>query len=165
MTEPFTQWVIEDSFANERPAFELAGAQMVEDVEPFELMKLRMLNGSHSTMAYLGYLSGYQLVSEAIADPAIRSLVHGLMTEEAIPTLPMDKGELGSYRDQLIARFANPALKHRTPWMARKNCRNACSAPSATASPQARAIPASRWESQRGCATSPASMNRASRST
>ncbi len=114
MTEPFTQWVIEDRFANGRPAFEQAGAQLVDDVEPFELMKLRMLNGSHSTMAYLGYLSGYQFVNEAIADPAIRQLVHGLMTEEAMPTLPMDRAELGRYRDQLLARFANPALKHRT---------------------------------------------------
>ena len=114
MTEPFTQWVIEDHFASGRPAFELAGAQLVEDVEPFELMKLRMLNGSHSTTAYLGYLSGYQYVSEAVADPAIRTLIHGLMTEEAMPTLPMDQTELGRYRDQLLARFANPALKHRT---------------------------------------------------
>ena len=114
MTEPFSQWVIEDSFASGRPAFELAGAQLVEDVEPFELMKLRMLNGSHSTMAYLGYLAGYQYVNEAIADPAIRTLIHGLMTEEAMPTLPMDKAELGRYRDQLLDRFANPALKHRT---------------------------------------------------
>jgi fructuronate reductase len=114
MTEPFTQWVIEDNFASGRPAFELVGAQMVEDVEPFELMKLRMLNGSHSTMAYLGYLAGYQYVNEAIADPAIHALIHGLMTEEAMPTLPMDKSELAAYRDQLLARFANPALKHRT---------------------------------------------------
>ena len=114
MTEPFTQWVIEEAFASGRPAFELAGAQMTEDVEPFELMKLRMLNGSHSTMAYLGYLSGYQYVNEAIANPAIRTLIHGLMTEEAMPTLPMDKAELGRYRDQLLDRFANPALKHRT---------------------------------------------------
>ncbi len=114
MTEPFTQWVIEDSFASGRPAFELAGAQMVDDVEPFELMKLRMLNGSHSTMAYLGYLAGYQYVNEAIADPAIRTLIHELMTEEAMPTLPMDQAELGRYRDQLLARFANPALRHRT---------------------------------------------------
>lgn len=114
MTEPFTQWVIEDNFASGRPAFELAGAQLVEDVEPFELMKLRMLNGSHSTMAYLGYLSGYQYVNEAIADPAIRTLIHDLMTQEAMPTLPMDKTELGRYRDQLLARFANPALRHRT---------------------------------------------------
>lgn len=114
MTEPFTQWVIEDDFASGRPAFELADAQMVEEVEPFELMKLRMLNGSHSTMAYLGYLAGYQYVNEAIADPAIRTLIHGLMTEEAMPTLPMDQAELGRYRDQLLTRFANPALKHRT---------------------------------------------------
>ncbi|RYE09840.1 MAG: mannitol dehydrogenase family protein [Hyphomicrobiales bacterium] len=114
MTEPFTQWVIEDHFANGRPAFELAGAQLVDDVEPFELMKLRMLNGSHSTIAYLGYLSGYQFVNEAIADPAIHKLVHALMTDEAMPTLPMAREELGRYRDQLLARFANPALKHRT---------------------------------------------------
>jgi fructuronate reductase len=114
MTEPFTQWVIEDHFASGRPAFELAGAQMVEDVEPFELMKLRMLNGSHSTMAYVGYLSGYQYVNEAIADPAIHGVIHGLMTDEAMPTLPMDRAELGRYRNQLLARFANPALKHRT---------------------------------------------------
>lgn len=114
MTEPFTQWVIEDRFASGRPAFELAGAQLVDDVEPFELMKLRMLNGSHSTMAYLGYLSGYHYVSEAIADPAIRTLIHDLMTGEAMPTLPMDQAELGRYRDQLLARFANPALRHRT---------------------------------------------------
>jgi fructuronate reductase len=114
MTEPFTQWVIEDNFASGRPAFELAGAQLVDDVEPFELMKLRMLNGSHSTMAYLGYLAGYQYVNEAVDDPAIHKLIRGLMTEEAMPTLPMDKAELGRYRDQLLARFANPALKHRT---------------------------------------------------
>ncbi len=114
MTEPFTQWVIEDRFPSGRPAFELAGAQMVEDVEPFELMKLRMLNGSHSTMAYLGYLAGYQYVNEAIADPAIHALIHGLMTAEAMPTLPMDKTDLARYRDELLARFANPALKHRT---------------------------------------------------
>jgi fructuronate reductase len=114
MTEPFTQWVIEDRFPAGRPPFELAGAQLVEDVEPFELMKLRMLNGSHSTMAYLGYLAGYQYVNEAIADPAFHQLVHGLMTEEAIPTLPMSRETLEVYRDQLLARFANPALKHRT---------------------------------------------------
>ncbi len=114
MTEPFTQWVIEDDFPAGRPPFETVGAQLVEDVEPFELMKLRMLNGSHSTMAYLGYLSGYQYVNEAIADPEIHKLIHGLMTEEAMPTLPMPRPTLEAYRDQLLARFANPALKHRT---------------------------------------------------
>lgn len=114
MTEPFTQWVIEDHFAADRPRFEDAGAEMVADVKPFERMKLRMLNGSHSTLAYLGYLSGYEYVSDAIADPHFRKLIHGLMTEEVMPTLPMDARTLGSYRDALIDRFANPALKHRT---------------------------------------------------
>ncbi len=114
MTEPFTQWVIEDDFPAGRPPFETVGAELVEDVEPFELMKLRMLNGSHSTMAYLGYLSGYQYVSEAIADPAIHKLIHGLMTDEVMATLPMPRATLEAYRDQLLARFANPALKHRT---------------------------------------------------
>ena len=78
MTESFSQWVIEDRFSAGRPPFETAGAQLVPDVRPFELMKLRMLNGSHSTIAYLGYLAGYESVSQAIADfgvqdPRIRS--------------------------------------------------------------------------------------------
>ena len=114
MTEPFTQWVIEDNFSAGRPAFEKAGAQLADDVEPFELMKLRMLNGSHSTMSYLGYLAGHHYVADAVGDPAIRQLIHGLMTEEVMPTLPMDRADLERYRDDLLARFANPALKHRT---------------------------------------------------
>lgn len=114
MTEPFTQWVIEDTFWNGRPKFETVGATMARDVEAFELMKLRMLNGSHSTMSYLGYLGGKTHVSEAIADPGLRALIHGLMTEEVMPTLPMPRAELEAYRDALLARFANPALRHRT---------------------------------------------------
>jgi len=114
MTEPFTQWVIEDHFPQGRPAFETVGAQLVEEVEAFELMKLRMLNGSHSTMSYIGYLGGCQFVSEAVADQGIRQLIYGLMTSEVMPTLPMDRSDLEAYRDALLARFANPALKHRT---------------------------------------------------
>ena len=114
MTEPFTQWVIEDDFVGGRPPFEDAGAEIVADVEPYELMKLRMLNGSHSSLAYLGYLAGHQHVSDAVGDPAIRRLIHGLMTEEVMPTLPMSRAELEAYRDRLLERFANPALKHRT---------------------------------------------------
>ncbi|HHY48640.1 MAG TPA: mannitol dehydrogenase family protein, partial [Alphaproteobacteria bacterium] len=114
VTEPFTQWVIEDRFANGRPPFETVGAQLVDEVEPFELMKLRMLNGSHSTMAYLGYLAGHEYVADAVGDPAFRRLIHGLMTEEVMPTLPMPRAELERYRDDLLARFANPALRHRT---------------------------------------------------
>jgi fructuronate reductase len=114
MTEPFTQWVIEDHFPQGRPPFEKAGAQLVEDVEPFERMKLRMLNGSHSTMAYLGYLAGYEFISDVMGDEDFVQLVHGLMTEEAMPTLDMPGVDLGAYRDQLLERFRNPALKHRT---------------------------------------------------
>jgi fructuronate reductase len=114
VTEPFTQWVIEDHFANGRPPFESVGAQLVNEVGHYELMKLRMLNGSHSTLAYLGYLAGHQYVADAVGDAAIRKLIHGLMTEEVIPTLPMPRADLLQYRDALLARFANPALKHRT---------------------------------------------------
>jgi fructuronate reductase len=114
MTEPFTQWVIEDHFPSGRPAFEKVGAQLVKDVEPFEHMKLRMLNGSHSTMAYLGYLGGYEYIAEVMGDEAYVKLVHGLMTQEAMPTLDMPGVDLGAYRDQLLERFRNPALKHRT---------------------------------------------------
>ena len=114
VTEPFTQWVIEDDFPQGRPAFEAVGAELVTDVEPYELMKLRMLNGSHSTLAYLGYLAGHQYVADAIADPAIRRLVHRLMSEEVMPTLPMPRADLEAYRDRLLERFANPALQHRT---------------------------------------------------
>ncbi len=114
MTEPFTQWVIEDHFPLGRPPFETVGAQVVKDVEPFERMKLRMLNGSHSTLSYLGYLAGHQYVSDAMGDPAFVKLIHNLMTEEAIPTLDMPGVDLAGYRDQLLERFRNPALQHRT---------------------------------------------------
>lgn len=114
MTEPFTQWVIEDDFPAGRPPFEKAGAQLVADVEPFERMKLRMLNGSHSTMAYLGYLAGYDYISDVMGDDDFVRLIHGLMTEEVMPTLDMPGVDLGAYRDQLLERFRNPALKHRT---------------------------------------------------
>ncbi len=114
MTEPFTQWVIENNFPGGRPAFERAGAQLVADVEPFEHMKLRMLNGSHSTMAYAGYLGGYEYIADVMGDPAYVRLVQGLMTEEVMPTLDMPGTDLGAYRDQLLERFRNPALKHRT---------------------------------------------------
>ena len=114
VTEPFSQWVVEDRFPSGRPALELAGVQLVSDVRPFELMKLRMLNGSHSTIAYLGYLGGYEHVNEAIADPAIHTLIYELMTNEVMSTLPGHFCDLGAYRDALLERFRNPALQHRT---------------------------------------------------
>lgn len=114
MTEPFTQWVIEDRFSAGRPSLEAAGAEFVGDVRPFELMKLRMLNGSHSSLAYLGYLAGYEYVDKAMDDPAFATFIHELMTEEVMSTLPGNMGNLPGYRDALLERFRNPALKHRT---------------------------------------------------
>ncbi|GHA31598.1 mannitol dehydrogenase [Devosia pacifica] len=114
MTEPFTQWVIEDTFCDGRPPFESVGVQVVEDVEPYELMKLRMLNGAHSTLAYLGYLAGHEHVSDAMADPAFRMMISGMQTGEIVPTLPSLDVDFYAYRDELLARFENPALKHRT---------------------------------------------------
>jgi fructuronate reductase len=115
MTEPFSQWVIEDHFTLGRPDWASAGAEFVADVKPYELMKLRLLNGSHSTIAYLGYLMGRGTVSEAMAVPALKQLVTGLMDEEITPTLPTLSGlDVGRYKRSLVERFENPALKHRT---------------------------------------------------
>jgi fructuronate reductase len=115
MTEPFTQWVIEDHFCAGRPRLEDSGAELVSDVAPYELMKLRLLNGSHSTLAYLGYLAGYETVSQVMGDAAFARLVQDLMAEEVTPTLQVPPGaDLAGYRRSLLVRFANPALKHRT---------------------------------------------------
>ncbi len=114
LTEPFCQWVIEDNFPVGRPPFEQAGAQMVADVEPFERMKLRMLNGTHSTLAYLGYLAGFKTVSDVVSNRGMLDFLHALMSEEIIPTLDMPGTDLLAYRDALLARFANPSLKHAT---------------------------------------------------
>lgn len=111
-TEAFSQWVIEDRFAGPRPDFAAVGVQMVDDVAPYELAKLRMLNGSHSTLAYLGTLAGLTYVHEAVAQPDLAALVRHLMLVEAAPTLPAGP-DPEPYADALMARFANPALRHR----------------------------------------------------
>lgn len=113
LTEPFSQWVIEDDFAAGRPDLASVGAQLVADVEPFETMKLRMLNGSHSALAHLGQLAGHGLVSEAVGDAALRPFLTRLMTDEVMPTLTVEAEALPGYRDALLERFANPALRHR----------------------------------------------------
>ncbi len=114
MTEPFSQWVIEDKFANGRPSWDNVGAELVEDVRPYETAKLRMLNGAHSMLAYVGLAHGHTYVHEAVADPAIRPLAERLMREEAAPTIAAAPGQdLSAYADDLLKRFANPALQHR----------------------------------------------------
>ncbi len=113
-TEPFSQWVVEDCFNGPRPGWEEQGAELVGDVAPYETAKLRMLNGAHSALAYLGLSRGLNLVSEAIADPQIGPLVGRLMRDEAAPSFnPAPNQDLSGYADQLEARFANPALPHR----------------------------------------------------
>jgi fructuronate reductase len=114
ITEPFTQWVIEDHFVGKRPCWDVGGAQFTKDVAPFETAKLRMLNGAHSALAYIGLQKGLEYVHQAIADPHILALVHTLMRDEAANSLQPAAGQnLASYADALIARFANPALNHR----------------------------------------------------
>lgn len=112
--EPFIQWVIEDNFVAGRPEWEIAGVQMVQDVLPWEQMKLRMLNGSHSFLAYLGYLAGFAHVSDCMRDDAFREAARRLMLDEQAPTLRITDVDLTAYADSLIDRFANPALQHRT---------------------------------------------------
>lgn len=118
MTEPFRQWVVEDNFPAGRPAWEKFGVTMVGDVGPFEDMKLRLLNGAHSGIAYLGLLSGHATVDRAFADPAIRQFVDALWGE-AISTLPEDAGlDTSTYTAELAERFSNTALAHRTAQIA-----------------------------------------------
>ena len=113
--EPFRQWVIEDNFVNGRPDWDKVGAQFVADVVPFEMMKLRMLNGSHSFLAYLGYLGGYETIADTMTNPAYRKAAFALMMQEQAPTLSMPEGtDLNAYATLLIERFSNPSLRHRT---------------------------------------------------
>lgn len=114
MTEKFSQWVIEDRFAAGRPGWEAGGAVFVENVEPFEKMKLRLLNGSHSAMAYLGYVSGYRYVHQVIAVPAIRRLIQTMMDREITPTLDVPDFDIEAYKEEILRRFANRSLNHET---------------------------------------------------
>lgn len=112
--EPFRQWAVEDVFAAGRPRWDAVGAQMVSEVAPFEFMKLRMLNGAHSSLAYLGYLAGHETVAAASGDPVFARFLQGLWAE-IIPTVPAPQGvNLKAYAADLLARFQNPAIRHRT---------------------------------------------------
>ncbi|WP_397578914.1 mannitol dehydrogenase family protein [Sphingorhabdus sp.] len=114
VTEPFSQWVIEDNFAGPRPAWEKHGALMTSNVHAYEEAKLRLLNGAHSALAYLGLKRGHEFVHQAIADPELARLANILMRDEAATSLePAPGQDLNAYADALIARFQNPALNHR----------------------------------------------------
>jgi mannitol 2-dehydrogenase len=110
--EPYTQWVLEDAFSAGRPPYEQVGVQVVDHVEPYELMKLRLLNGSHQAMAYFGYLCGYRLVHEAAQDPLFQAFMLGYMDVEATPTLaPVPGVDLRGYKYTLLERFSNPQVR------------------------------------------------------
>jgi fructuronate reductase len=116
VAEPFLAWAVEDRFAAGRPDWSVGGAQFVERAEPFEKLKLRMLNGAHSAIAYLGVLAGWATVDAAMAQPALARFVDTLLRDEVAPTLRASLAgfDLDAYRAQLLLRFANPALAHRT---------------------------------------------------
>ena len=113
--EEFFQWVIEDKFSSARPKFELAGIQMVSKVELHEKMKLRCLNGTHSALAYLGYLAGCNTIAECVSDDSMLNYTQYLWEREITPTLETPEGEnLNDYCSKLLDRYQNPAIEHRT---------------------------------------------------
>ncbi len=118
--EPFRQWVVEDDFVpaygeEARPDLAAAGAELVANVTPYEHMKLRMLNGTHSSLAYLGYLAGHETIAETVADPVLATFVKRLWRDEIIPSFtPPDGVDIHGYADALFSRFANPGIRHRT---------------------------------------------------
>jgi len=119
VAEPFRQWVVEDSFAAGRPAWHDAGAILTDDVSAYEVLKLRLLNGAHSALAYLGALAGHEFIWQAVADPALNAVVRRLMAEDAAPTAASPDGVAADrYRELVLERFANPALGHRTAQVA-----------------------------------------------
>lgn len=113
-TEPFTQWVIEDDFRSGRPVWEAAGALFVDNVAPYEQMKLRLLNGTHSLLAYAGFLAGHETISEAVRDPGLRALAERQMAAAAATLPPVPGIDLPDYCAQLLSRFANRSIRHLT---------------------------------------------------
>jgi mannitol 2-dehydrogenase len=112
LTESFVQWIVEDDFPAGRPSFEQVGVQMVHDVRPYELMKLRLLNASHQAMAYFGLLKGQVYVEDAASDPQLIELMTRYMNEEATPTLdPVPGVDLDAYKAELLERFANRYIR------------------------------------------------------
>jgi mannitol 2-dehydrogenase len=110
--EPFTSWVLEEDFSDGRPPLEEADVLLVDDVTPYELMKLRLLNASHQSLCYLAYLAGYRLVHDAAGDPLFAEFLRAYMDSEATPTLkPVPGIDLPDYKRTLIERFANPGVK------------------------------------------------------
>ncbi|WP_456849969.1 mannitol dehydrogenase family protein [Geodermatophilus sp. SYSU D00742] len=121
ITEPFSQWVIEDTFTNGRPPLEEVGVRFVADVGDYELMKTRLLNASHSALGYLGSLAGHSRMDELMADAVFVAYVARLMDDEVTPLLPQPDGvDLDEYKRTLLQRFANPAIADGLPRLCRR---------------------------------------------
>lgn len=114
MAEPFSQWVIEDDFCSGRPTWEEVGALLVKDVDRYETMKLRLLNGSHSLLAYGGYLAGYSTIYQVMQDGDFVALARRFMATAATTLTAPENFDIAAYQQQLLERFANPGLQHRT---------------------------------------------------
>ncbi|MFC4700642.1 mannitol dehydrogenase family protein [Glaciecola siphonariae] len=113
LTEPFTHWVIEDSFAGPIPAWQAAGAIITKDVHAFEKMKLRLLNGCHSAIAYIGFLASKRYVSDVMQSPMLADFVLHLMHHEILPSVEAPEGvDIRQYCKELLQRFSNPKLQH-----------------------------------------------------
>jgi fructuronate reductase len=110
-TEPFSEWVVQGRFAAGRPAWDAAGAKVVDDVRPFEQRKLWLLNGAHSLLAYAGSIRGHESVAEAVGDGVLRGWVEEWWAE-ASPYLPLPADDVAAYRAALLDRFENPAIRH-----------------------------------------------------
>jgi mannitol 2-dehydrogenase len=121
ITEPFSQWFVEDTFCNGRPPLETVGVRFVHDIGHYELMKTRLLNASHCALGFLGRVAGLETTDQAVSDPVFQGYLDQLMTAEVIPLLPRPEGvDLGEYEESLLRRFANPAIGDRLTRLSRR---------------------------------------------
>ena len=113
-TECFSQWIIEDKFCSPRPDWQAAGVQYVEDIKPYEDIKLRLLNATHSAIAYCGLLAGMETVDEVVTDAQLGPFIKALMSDDLVPALNVPSGfDIETYKDELLTRFHNASLGHR----------------------------------------------------
>jgi len=121
ITEPFSQWFVEDRFCNGRPPLETVGVRFVRDIEHYELMKTRLLNAGHCALGYLGQVAGLETTDQVMADPVFHDYLDRLMTTEVIPLLPRPEGvDLDQYEASLLHRFANPAIGNQLTRLTRR---------------------------------------------
>jgi len=121
ITEPFSQWIVEDRFCAGRPPLDAVGVQFVDDVRPYEVMKTRMLNGAHSALGHLGALAGHATTAEAMADPTVRAFVRGYLGEVAAGLLAVPGVDLEAYTETLLERFSNPEISDQLSRLCRRS--------------------------------------------